>query len=148
MRANEITAADARKAGFAERAALLRLVGDRRPSDLYRIGFHYAGAGDPRAKLAADGRLSAEDVQQLTKRLRAMDERSSTGSWTSETLMLISQRPGIVSSELARRLGMERAIFKTNVRKLKTLGLTISLETGYQLSPRGQAFLGRRARPR
>jgi hypothetical protein len=27
------------------------------------------------------------------------------------------------------------------VRKLKNLGLTISLETGYQLSPRGAAYL-------
>jgi hypothetical protein len=28
-----------------------------------------------------------------------------------------------------------------NVRKLKALGLTISLEVGYRLSPRGQAYL-------
>jgi hypothetical protein len=30
---------------------------------------------------------------------------------------------------------------KTDVRKLKALGLTLSLEVGYELSPRGRAFL-------
>ncbi len=35
----------------------------------------------------------------------------------------------------------ETAWFKTNVRKLKALGLTESLEVGYRLSPRGRAFL-------
>ena len=36
---------------------------------------------------------------------------------------------------------MERADFKLNIRKLKALGLTISLEVGYRLSPRGVALL-------
>ena len=31
--------------------------------------------------------------------------------------------------------------FKLDVRKLKGLGLTISLGTGYRLSPRGEAYL-------
>lgn len=33
--------------------------------------------------------------------------------------------------------------FKRNVRKLKSLGLTESLEVGYRLSPRGKLFLDR-----
>jgi hypothetical protein len=36
---------------------------------------------------------------------------------------------------------MEKAPFKANVRKLKGLGLTESLEIGYRLSPRGRAVL-------
>ena len=36
---------------------------------------------------------------------------------------------------------MERPAFKLNVRKLKALGLTESLEVGYRLSPRGAAYL-------
>ena len=40
------------------------------------------------------------------------------------------------------RLGRpELAPFKVDVRKLKALGLTESLEVGYRLSPRGRAFL-------
>jgi hypothetical protein len=39
---------------------------------------------------------------------------------------------------------MERLPFKANVRKLKALGLTESLDIGYRLSPRGEALLARR----
>ena len=35
--------------------------------------------------------------------------------------------------------------FKTDVRKLKKLGLTISHDVGYELSPRGRAVLQRLA---
>ena len=47
--------------------------------------------------------------------------------------------PGVVSTALARHAGAERLPFKTNVRKLKELGLTESLEVGYRVSPRGGA---------
>lgn len=43
--------------------------------------------------------------------------------------------------DIADRLGYETKWFKTNVRKLKALGLTESLKVGYRLSPRGRAFL-------
>ncbi len=46
-------------------------------------------------------------------------------------------------AELAASIGRERAAFKTDVRKLKELGLTESLGTGYRLSPRGRALLTR-----
>jgi hypothetical protein len=45
-------------------------------------------------------------------------------------------------------------MFKTHVRKLKALGLTLSLQVGYRLAPRGEAYLasensdGNRRRPR
>jgi biotin operon repressor len=47
------------------------------------------------------------------------------------------------AADLAAGLGRERAAFKADVRKLKELGLTESLEVGYRLSPRGRALLGR-----
>ena len=37
-------------------------------------------------------------------------------------------------------MGSDRPSFKINVRKLKELGLTESLEVGYRLSPLGKAF--------
>jgi len=61
--------------------------------------------------------------------------------WTSETLRLTDAHPGVVSTELAATVGCERAAFKLNVRKLKALGLTESLEVGYRLSPRGHVVL-------
>ena len=36
---------------------------------------------------------------------------------------------------------METLPFKARVRRLKALGLTISLDVGYRLSPRGKAIL-------
>ena len=39
----------------------------------------------------------------------------------------------------------ERLAFKRDVRKLKELGLTESLDVGYRLSPRGRAVLDRLA---
>jgi biotin operon repressor len=50
-----------------------------------------------------------------------------------------------VSSTLAEQLGRDRAELKVDIRKLKRLGLTISLERGYRISPRGQAVLERLA---
>ena len=49
--------------------------------------------------------------------------------------------------DLAAQVGRETGEFKRDVRKLKELGLTISLEVGYRLSPRGQAYLQESAAP-
>jgi hypothetical protein len=48
------------------------------------------------------------------------------------------------AGDLAADFGRDLQPFKTDVRKLKNLGLTISLEVGYELSPRGRAYLRRR----
>ena len=56
-------------------------------------------------------------------------------------LRAIEAAPAVVSTELAAAVGMERPPFKLNVRKLKGLGLTESLEVGYRLSPRGERYL-------
>lgn len=37
----------------------------------------------------------------------------------------------------------DQAKLKLNIRKLKNLGLTISLGTGYQISPRGKALIAK-----
>jgi hypothetical protein len=63
------------------------------------------------------------------------------GAWTARALALISRKPGVVSTELARELGLPRFEFKRRVRRLKELGLTESLEVGYRISPRGRALL-------
>ena len=70
-----------------------------------------------------------------------MDSRSTTGPWTRRVLALIAGQAGVRAEILARRVGMEKLALKANVRKLKALGLTISLGTGYRLSPRGEVVL-------
>ena len=61
--------------------------------------------------------------------------------WTRATLALIGAHPGVRAEDLARRQGLEKAPFKSRVRRLKELGLTESLAVGYRLSPRGTAVL-------
>ena len=145
---SEITTADARAAGYASADEVLAAIEQQRRSGsdpdapLYRVAFHYAGAHvDPRKRLAADGALGGEELNDLLGRLGKMDERSQRGAWTRATLEAIAAQPGRRAGDLAAAQNCETARYKTDVRKLKALGLTISLEVGYQLSPRGEAAL-------
>ena len=56
-------------------------------------------------------------------------------------LRTIAERPAVRAADLAASFGRETQSFKLDVRKLKNLGLTLSLEVGYRLSPRGEAYL-------
>jgi predicted transcriptional regulator len=85
--------------------------------------------------------LSNEAREQLLGALSRLDRRSKVGPWTEATLAAIATHPGRRAAELASTLGRETDWLKSNVRKLKDLGLTESLETGYHLSPRGRAML-------
>ncbi len=142
--AADISDADARRSGYADRNELLAEL-DRYPEgELYRIDFHHAGA-DPREALRADADLTPEDRKSLTKRLDRLDNASRHGPWTRQVLTAIAERPAVRAGDLAEAMGRDTPSFKRNVRKLKELGLTESLEVGYRLSPRGEAFLNRRS---
>ena len=137
-----ITAADARLAGYSSLDALrAELRGD--PSlPLFRIRFRRLDEPDARTVLAENAALSIDDIVQLEARLVRLDRAAGEGqAWTGATLALIGARPGVPAGELAAQLGLARDVFKRRVRSLKELGLTISLETGYRLSPRGQAYV-------
>ena len=139
----DITDGDALRAGFPRRDELLEELDRRADGDLYRIEFRYLGA-DPRPALADDDQLSPEDHDQIRRRLDRMDRASASGPWTTEVLRLIEQHPRTAAHELAAMAGRERDEFKRDVRKLKALGLTISCDVGYLLSPRGTAVVSRR----
>ena len=138
-----ITAADARRAGFASKAAVIAELRGSEDLPTYRIRFHAAEGEDPRSQLAADARLSPEDIAQIRTRLERLDRASSHGPWTIAVLRTIDGSPGVRAPDLARRFGRETQPFKLDVRKLKNLGLTISLKVGYRLSPRGEEYLRR-----
>jgi predicted transcriptional regulator len=107
---------------------------------VWRVEFRCVGEDDRIARRNDDA-LNPESLARLQARLKRMDDASSTGAWTEKTLQLIASEPGVVSTRLAQRMKMERQAFKINVRKLKELGLTESLEIGYRLSPLGEAFM-------
>ncbi len=128
---DDVTDDDARAAGYESRDEALA---DLRPEGtLYRIRFHRIG-DDPRAELRARDALGADEIADLQASVRRLD-------WAIPTLQLIADHPATVSTKLAATAGVERQRFKLRVRRLKALGLTESLETGYRLSPRGRAFL-------
>lgn len=135
----DITEGHAVQAGFASLRDLLVEL-DGHPGQLYRIEFGPIGA-DPRIALR-ESPPSVEEVEQLRQKLARLDARAES-PWTHETLRLIERHPAVRAGDLAKQMGMERLPFKANVRKLKALGLTISLEVGYELSPRGRILLER-----
>jgi predicted transcriptional regulator len=94
---------------------------------------------DERPDLAADDQLSSADVDAITARLAKWD--AATEPWTRRYLELIAANEAVRAPDLAVRVGLDVPRFKRRVRQLKGLGLTISLDVGYRVSPRGRAFL-------
>jgi hypothetical protein len=133
----DITAAEAACAGADDLPSLVEALDSRSEGDVYRVRLRFAGP-DPRIAMRADIPFGAEAEKIVTK-LRRMDARSAGGPWTKTVLNLIRDQPGRRAGDLADLLGMEKAPFKVDVRKLKGLGLTESMKIGYRLSPRGEA---------
>ena len=135
---HRVTAAQARAAGYPDAATAQRDL-DRRPArHTYAIAVSYL-APDERPDLAADDRLSADEVDAIAARLDKWD--AATEPWTRPYLELIAANEAVRAPDLAERVGLDVPRFKRRVRQLKGLGLTISLDVGYRISPRGRAFL-------
>jgi hypothetical protein len=131
---SEISAAEARAAGYASPDALRAdLRGPRTPTT-YRVRFGDVSLDDPRASLSQQI-ADAEDLAALAARVARIPGADAT-------LLAISERPGVRAADLFAPLGWtDLQSFKLHVRKLKALGLTHSLTVGYELSPRGRAYL-------
>ena len=146
VQVKSITAADAKRAGFESRDALVAYLAELGPladdTNVHRVVLHHGGDGD-RVEIALVDELTAEDVATITKKLERMDAKEP---WTKKTLALIQKNPRIAASKLAAKLGRETLPFKADVRRLKKLGLTQSFEVGYEISPRGRAYLETRPR--
>src|SRR5262245_23499937 len=139
-----ITTRDARRAGYATPDDVRADLRGDMALPVTRIAFHLVEEPDPRSELASTSALTAEDVADIDRRLDRLDAHSPHGAWTRATLDAIAEHPATRAAALAAAFGRDTAPFKLDVRKLKNLGLTISLERGYELSPRGSAY--RRAR--
>lgn len=134
---------DARRAGYGSAGELVADLRGEPATPVYRVQFRLLDGGDPRDSLASDAALTEDDVAALRRRLARMDATSPEGPWTLDVLRLVERRPRVRAQSLADELGRGKEALKIDIRKLKNLGLTLSLETGYELSPRGRAFLER-----
>ena len=135
----QISDADARRAGYASREALIAELNRRDDGDIYRIALG-ALTADPRMALRETTAVTPDELRVVREKLRRMDARAAE-PWTVRVLTLIRQHPGRRAGDLCLLMGQEKLDFKTDVRKLKALGLTESLEVGYRLSPRGATVL-------
>lgn len=142
-----VSAAQARAAGYPD-AESAQAVLDRRPGPharspgrTYVIGVSYLGP-DERPELAADDDLGDTDVATIATRLQRWDA-AAEAPWTRDYLTLIAANEAVRAPDLAARVGQDTPRFKRRVRQLKGLGLTISLDVGYRISPRGRAYLAR-----
>ncbi len=121
-----ITPEDARAAGFDSPEAVEARM--RKTGRVYRVGVRLAGP-DPRVAL----RETPPD--------EAVYAAVARFPWARDYLQAIADRPAVRAPDLAESFGRETAAFKRDIRKLKELGLTESLDVGYRLSPRGLAVL-------
>jgi hypothetical protein len=138
-----ISDAAARAAGFRDAATLRTDLRGDPEAPVFRVVFHPVAERDPRDVLSSSDVLTDDDRAEIGRRLDRLDRTSSHGPWTRAALRTIRDRPGVRAGDLAAAFGRETQPFKLDVRKLKNLGLTLSLEVGYRLSPRGQAYLER-----
>ena len=140
-----ITDGEAVAAGWPDAGRLRKQLDKVTEGETYRVELSWAGP-DPRIALRESADLSDADVAAIDARLERLDRASSHGPWTMATLDLIRRRPHTRAPDLAVELGRERDPFKIDVRKLKAMGLTRSFDVGYEVSPRGTAYLERTSR--
>lgn len=146
----QISAEEALAAGFDTLDGLLSYMASAAEepllptTEVYRVALRHGGDGD-RVEAALDDDLSKEDVALLRAKLAKMD---AAGPWTKKTLAIIEARPRVAASQLALQLRRDKLELKADIVKLKRLGLTQSFEVGYELSPRGKAYLAATRRPK
>lgn len=133
-----VTAAQARAAGYPNARSAQADLDRRQAAHTYLIKVSYL-APDERPRLAAEQELTATDIAAISGRLDRWD--AATEPWTRAYLELIGANEAVRAPDLAAQVGLDVPRFKRRVRQLKGLGLTISLDVGYRLSPRGRAFL-------
>ncbi|WP_067472745.1 hypothetical protein [Nocardia amamiensis] len=136
----DLTEDDAHAAGEGSLAQLLSTLHGAVSDPVYRINLSYAGP-DPRIELRSDDDLSADAIAEIDAALRRLDHKADS-PWTRKTLQYIADNPGKRAADIAQDLGATtKEQLKLRVRKLKNLGLTESLDTGYRISPRGRRYL-------
>ncbi|ASK29664.1 hypothetical protein CEY12_05900 [Chryseobacterium sp. T16E-39] len=139
---NDITDKDALNAGFTDKKELMKSLKDYNTGTLFKItvGYH---SEDPRIELREQAELSEQQFADLTKKLDRMDQFSKQGAWTKSVLAAIKENPHLHAAGIATLTGSEKDLLKLNIRKLKNLGLTISHQVGYEISPLGNEYLKR-----
>jgi hypothetical protein len=140
IKENAITKADAAKAGYESVGLLMYDLNKITSGSIYNVKVKYESE-DPRLELREKTDLPEEDIQKIKTKLERLDK--TRGPWVLKVMKLIKRYPERRAGDLAEIMQMDKLDFKVNVRKLKNLGLTISHEIGYSLSPLGEIVMER-----
>ncbi|MBL1077041.1 ASCH domain-containing protein [Nocardia sp. 2] len=138
--ASDITDEAARAAGERDAAAVFAAFRGAAADQIFRITVRGAGP-DERDALSERAVLSQAEVAEITAALARLDRASRRGPWTAPVLRAIAANASLRAADLALLLDRDRDSLKLDIRKLKNLGLTHSLDTGYRIAPRGAAYL-------
>lgn len=136
----DLTEHEAIASGAASVDEVIASLRGPRDQTVFQIELRWAGP-DPRTSLSAEEDLSEDAIREIRRRLGNLDQHSRHGAWTHGTLRTIAAHPGRRAAELAELVGREKEPLKLDIRKLKNLGLTHSLDVGYRIAPRGIAYL-------
>ncbi|MEO1011325.1 MAG: hypothetical protein AAFX53_08475 [Bacteroidota bacterium] len=137
---DQISDEDIKLAGYTHREELDKELAFKEKGHIYKIGFKRESA-DPRIELRERTNISPGEMTTILNTLKRYDNHGKVKDWTLKILDMVDADPGKYAVEYATRLGYEKEWFKPNIRKLKNLGLTISLPDGYTISPRGKVVL-------
>lgn len=134
-----ITEEEAHQAGFRSSQALRSSLDKHGGGRVYRVELRWLGPvpEEPSEEVV----LQARERAEIDRSLARWDVSSPRGPWTRGLLELVRDRPGVRAAELAAEQNRPVSRLKSDVWKLKQLGLTENAESGYRLSPRGQAYL-------
>ncbi|MEX2080845.1 MAG: hypothetical protein WEC33_04450 [Dehalococcoidia bacterium] len=136
-----ISEADAMAAGHASRTELLASLAPSESLPTYRIDFTVCRAPTLATSWPREPTSPPPIVPLFPGRWRGWTGPARAAPGRAQSWKLVASNPAVRAGDLSPRAGMDLLPFKLNVRKLKNLGLTLSLGTGYRLSPRGEAFL-------
>ncbi|HLT41339.1 hypothetical protein [Sphingobacterium hotanense] len=136
---DDISEQDALHAGFSDKKQLLKSFFHSSNGTIFKISVCYHSE-DPRIELREQTGLTVQQFAVLQRKLERLDHHSSKGPWTNNVLSTIRDNPSLHAAGIAKLTGFEKDWLKINIRKLKNLGLTISHNVGYEVSPLGRAY--------
>lgn len=139
---SHVTQSEIEKAGYTCMTQLEAELNMKKEGQIYCISFQLTGP-DPRIELRETTDLSANELDVLIQKLEKWNsnEQAPIKNWVYRIFLFLYDEPGGFARHYAAKLNVEKEWLKTNMRKLKNLGLTISEGRGYTLSKRGVTVL-------
>lgn len=137
-----IDESEAQLAGFSSAAGLRSMLAGRGPGAVFRVELRYLGsAGQEEAERDRPVALSARERDRLVRELARLDVSAARGGWTWWVLQLVGSRPGVRVAEVAAEWGRPVSRCKSDVWRLRQLGLLEPVPGGVRLTAVGRALL-------